>query len=292
MKFGRIDASELEGADISLPADHPGNDKILPGKRPSDTKIYVGCAKWGRKEWVGNLYPEGTKEKDFLHLYIQHFNSIELNSTFYNLKKSNIENWSEVAQGSSFTYCPKVSRRVSHLKRLKDCDENIQYFVDMCLLLGDNLGLPFLQLPENFTVKYMDRIDHFLSALPAGFPMAVEVRHQSWFEGDAFDEYFSLLKEKNASPVITDNIGRRDVIHQRLTNDRVFIRFNGYEGHPSDEIRIKQWAERISSWITKGLKEVYFFAHQPNEKYTPKTAASFIEKINALTGLGLKSPIA
>lgn len=290
MKFGRVDPAELEHADISLPEDHPDNEIVLSGKEAENCQVYVGCAKWGRKEWVGLIYPEGTKEKDFLDLYIQHFNSIELNSTFYNLKKANIESWSKAANGTSFKFCPKVSRRISHIKRLNDCDENIQYFVDMCLLLGDNLGLPFLQMPENFSAKYMDRIASFLKFLPDGFPMAVEVRHESWFEGNAFNEFFHLLNEYDKTPVITDTIGRRDVIHQRLTSSKIFIRFNGYEGHPSDAVRVKLWADRIALWVDKGMEEVYFFAHQPDEAYTPGTAEIFIREINRKTGLEIKSP--
>ena len=87
MKFGKVDIGELEDLDLNLPEDHPDTKLLLSKQQKSIPSVYAGCAKWGRKEWVGNLYPEGTKDKEFLDHYVQHFNAIELNSTFYGTKK-------------------------------------------------------------------------------------------------------------------------------------------------------------------------------------------------------------
>jgi hypothetical protein len=72
MKFGTPE--DLNRADLTLSHDHPQTEKILPGlpKTSDPAQVYVGCAKWGRKEWLGKIYPEGTKEKDFLENYVQH----------------------------------------------------------------------------------------------------------------------------------------------------------------------------------------------------------------------------
>ena len=77
----------MDTLDLGLPPDHPDTAAVLPGKVETVPNIYAGCAKWGRKEWVGTLYPEGTKDKEFLENYVNHFNAIELNSTFYGTKK-------------------------------------------------------------------------------------------------------------------------------------------------------------------------------------------------------------
>lgn len=85
MEFGRVPESELENIDFSLAADPLFNKNILIGRAITDPKVYVGCAKWGRAEWVGKIYPLKTKERNFLDYYVQNFNSIELNATHYKL---------------------------------------------------------------------------------------------------------------------------------------------------------------------------------------------------------------
>ncbi|MCB0129930.1 MAG: DUF72 domain-containing protein, partial [Caldilineaceae bacterium] len=118
MNFGHVTSPEIEEIDFSLPPDH--RLSWFSGKKVKDPKIYIGCGKWGIPEWVGPLYPEGTKEKDYLSHYVQRFNSIELNGTFYRLSRKSLETWAKEASGQNFVYCPKWSQRISHFKRLED----------------------------------------------------------------------------------------------------------------------------------------------------------------------------
>ena len=78
MEFGRVDETDLSKTDFGLPGEPVFNKQILKGKPAKDAKVYIGCAKWGRPEWVGKIYPLKTKEKDFLQYYVNHYNSIEL----------------------------------------------------------------------------------------------------------------------------------------------------------------------------------------------------------------------
>ncbi len=291
MKFGTPELSELEGLDLSLPQDHP--DTVSFKAKPQQSRVFVGCSAWTLDEWVGTVFPEKTKKKDYLQEYIKKFNSVELNGTFYNVKKANMQSWAEQAKGSDFKYCPKFNRRISHIKRLKEeVFELTDYFVEMCLNFGDNLGLTFLQMPENFGPKWFDRLKEFVERLPKDFPMAVELRHQEWYEGEAFDETFQMLRECNKTAVITDTALKREIIHQRLTNDKVFVRFAGYEDHPTNKTRLDEWAERIKLWLDRGVSEVYFFCKHEDEAHSPYTADYFINVINEKAGLDLKSPFA
>tara|TARA_Y100001972_G_scaffold128012_2_gene186895 strand:+ start:342 stop:1220 length:879 start_codon:yes stop_codon:yes gene_type:complete len=290
MKFGAPDnLDDLDRLDLSLPKDYADNASLLSGKK-KDPKVFVGCSVWGQDPWVGDVYPEGTKKKDYLEEYIRHFNCIELNSTFYNIKKDNMLSWAERAKGSNFKYCPKFNRRISHLKRLKEVEDVTEYFVSMCQQFGDNLGMSFLQMPENFSAKYLDRVEGYLKLIPRDFPIAVELRHPSWFEGEAFDETFEMLSSMGCTAVITDTALKREIIHQRFTNDKVFVRFAAYELHDSNYRRLDEWAERITQWIEQGISEVYFFSKQEDETYAPRQADYFIKKLNALAGLSIKSP--
>src|SRR5690606_6342034 len=107
MDFGKVNSNDLESIDFKLPPDHAATANILSGKKSSrKPEIRVGCAKWGRKDWIGKIYPAGTKEKDFLSLYAKQFNCIELNATFYRIPTvAQITGWKEKV-GKDFKFCP------------------------------------------------------------------------------------------------------------------------------------------------------------------------------------------
>jgi len=293
MKFGNVDNAELSQIDLTLPEDHADTNSFLEKsgrKRKAEAKVYVGCAKWGRAEWVGQIYPEKTKEKEFLDHYVQHFNSIELNATFYRTRKDHVAGWAEKAT-DGFKFCPKFTRLISHFKRLKGAEEVTDYYIEAVQNFGNHLGLCFLQMPENFGPKRFDELSAYMEYLPTDFPVAVELRHKDWFSDPVVsDETFAMIRENNKSIVITDTAGRRDMIHQRLTNDSIFIRFIGYDLDPTDYSRMDQWIDRIISWIDGGLKEVYFFVHQGDETHSPPIADYMIKALNKKGGLNIKGP--
>ncbi len=290
MKFGHVAITDLDKLNLHLPPDHQDNKNILTGKPAKNRNIYLGCSKWGRNEWVGLIYPKGTKSGQFLENYVQHFNAIELNGTFYQVRKENIASWSNVPN-SDFKYCPKFSRRISHLKRLKDVEENTKYFLDAVMAFGETLGMPFLQMPDNFAPKFIDRLTNYLDSLPKGYSIALELRHTDWFNDTEISKVlYGNLEKNNISLIITDTAGRRDCIHQRITTNKVFIRFIGYDLHESDYRRMDEWADKIKYWIENGISEVYFFLHQENEKNTVVNAAYMAKKINEVCGVDLKLP--
>jgi len=291
MKFGKVAQDELQSLDLSLPPDHPETSKILAKSKAKTPKVFVGCAKWGRKEWVDLIYPSGTKDKEFLDEYVKNFNAIEMNTTFYSIKKNSVEDWVSRAP-DGFKFSPKVNRSITHIKRLNDdAKRYTDYFVETSLLFGESLGSVFLQLPENFAGKYLERVEDYLQVIPADYPLFIEMRHDSWFSDETVkDEMFDLLSQKGIGTVITDVAGRRDILHQRLTTPKAFVRFNGYNLDPTDFKRLDDWVDRVKQWIDQGLEELYFYAHQENETHTPKTADYFIEKLNERCGLNIPRP--
>ena len=123
MEFGRVPENELSSIDFSLPAEPDCNRKVLKGKPAKNAKVYVGCAKWGRTEWVGKIYPPKTKEKDFLQHYVQHYNSIELNATHYKVYgEAGIKKWAQNAAGRDFKFCPKMYQGITHRGSLSGKD--------------------------------------------------------------------------------------------------------------------------------------------------------------------------
>jgi len=289
MDFGKL--PNLKGVDLSLPADHPQTTRVLKKLTGNgNPQLFLGCAKWGRKEWLGTIYPEGTKEKEFLENYVKHFNSIELNATHYRLFKSEVvAGWRDKAS-SEFKFCPKFHRQITHLKRLKDVEEFTQYYYNVISTFEDRLGVCLLQMPERFTPNTVERLMEFIIKIPKEIPVSLELRHERWFDGSPeAEDLCTCLENEGRGTVITDTAGRRDCVHQRLTNDTAFIRFVGNNRHQTDYDRIDEWVKRIKDWIGQGLNQIYFFMHQPDETFSPEMSGYVSEKFIE-AGLEAKKP--
>lgn len=297
MEFGKATAEELKTIDFTLPEDGDQTLKTLADKKPvSDPAFYVGCAKWGRKEWVNMIYPPKTKEANFLDEYVKHFNAIELNSVFYSIPGPDlIRKWKEKAEANSnnnFLFFPKFSRTISHIRRLKDAEEATDLFLSSISEFGPYLGPCFLQLGDNFGPGNFDTLESFLKYLPTDLSVFVEVRHEAWFSVEQNRlRLFDMLARLKKGAVITDASGRRDCVHMELTVPEAFIRFvgNGQEYKASDEARIDEWVVRIKKWLDQGLEKVYFFLHQHDEKDTPIIADYTIRAFNK--HFGSKIPV-
>jgi uncharacterized protein YecE (DUF72 family) len=291
MEFGRVSPSELDHIDFTLPPDHPFTAKFVAGYNSrAKAKVYVGCAKWGRPDWVGKLYPKKTKAADFFKHYVQSFSTIELNATFYKADPADTAKWAAQAP-DHFRFCPKFAQNISHIRRLKNAAAETAVFFDAMAQFGEKTGHLFLQLPDNFTTRSLPELVAYLESVHKQFPIALEVRNANWFS-DAPEAValYNKLHELNVATVITDAAGRRDCVHQLLTNDVAFIRYVGNSLHPSDYRRIDDWAERISSWLELGVKTVYFFIHNHDEQYSPELAKYAINRLNAACGLNIPEP--
>ncbi len=288
MEFGRLEIDELEAVDFTLPDDHPGNE--AGADKTKKTQIHIGCAKWGRKDWVGTIYPPKTKEDDFLSHYAKHFNSVELNATFYKIpSRKQTEAWSAKV-GDDFLFCPKVSQSITHIRRLKNATEAADRFLQGVSGFGNKLGPLFLMLHPGMAPKTLENVDAFLEYLPEDFNVFVEVRHADWFSTESLDALSNVLHKHGAGLVITDAAGRRDCVHMRMTNNQTFIRFVGNGLHPSDYTRIDAWVQRIRKWINMGVERIFFFMHQHEEVHSPVLSKYLIEKINTECKLSIKVP--
>ncbi|CAN5192741.1 hypothetical protein BH11BAC5_BH11BAC5_05160 [soil metagenome] len=293
MEFGRVPESELDQIDFSLLADPAFNSIVLNGMAVKNPKVYIGCAKWGRTEWLGKIYPPKTKEKDFLQHYVQHYNSIELNATHYQLYATDtIQKWADKASGKDFLFCPKMYNGVTHFGSLKGKDVLTAEFLKGVLAFGKNLGPIFIQVSESFSPARKSELFAYLQSLPKEFQFFVEVRHQEWFANAVISkEFFTALRQLNMGAVITDASGRRDCAHMCLPVAKTFIRYVGNSLHPSDYTRIDVWINRIKYWLDKGVREVYFFMHMHNEATSPELTVYLVDKLNKECGLKLPKPI-
>ncbi len=292
MDFGRVPENELDSVDFSLPPEPLGNKMILTGKPANGPKVYLGCAKWGREEWVGKIYPPKTKEKDFLKHYVQHYNSIELNATHYKVYgEGGIKKWTEKAAGKDFKFCPKMYQGVTHRGSLNGKQFITNEFFRGIVAFEEWLGPIFVQVSDTFSTKRKDELFGYLRTLPNDLQFFLEVRHPDWFKKDDIrEEMLSTLKELNMGAVITDTAGRRDCAHMHLSIPKAFIRYVGNSLHPSDYTRIDEWIRRIKYWLDNGLEELYFFMHMHDEATSPELTVYLVDKLNKKCGLNLIKP--
>lgn len=290
MDFGRVD--NVDAVDFTMPPDDRLIKELLKGlKKKVKPNVYIGCAKWGRTDWIGKLYPKGTKQSDFLQHYVQHFNCIELNAMFYQLfPKPTVQKWADTAP-KGFKFCPKFTQSITHIKRLKNAERDTENFIDTVSVFGDKLGTSFIQLGDNFGPKDYASIHDYLRSLPKGFDAAIEFRHPDLHKDTALvHDTYTLMRELGISSIITDTAGRRDVMHMKLTTPTAFVRWVGNSLHKSDFDRIDAWIERIEFWLDSGLETLYFFIHQHDELYSPEISGYMIEQLNKRCKLNIAPP--
>ncbi|HOY07542.1 MAG TPA: DUF72 domain-containing protein [Saprospiraceae bacterium] len=283
MKFAKLPS--VDHVDFSLPPEPPQNEEVLAAlPRPAKPHIYIGGTGYNVKHWVGSLYPFGAKDRDFLRYYGTQFNTIEHNTTHYRIPDAaTVARWKEETP-ADFRYCPKIPQTISHARDLGIYSGLIPVFCEAIKDLDGKMGCCFMQLPPHFTTKELPLLQRFIERWDPQIPLAIEARHESFFEPTVDAEtFFQMLQENNMATVITDVAGRRDVCHMRLTNRRVLVRFVGNELHPSDYERVEAWSERLHFWLEAGLHEVYFFTHEPDDVLVPElaefTLKTFLEEM-------------
>ncbi|MCB9080368.1 MAG: DUF72 domain-containing protein [Lewinellaceae bacterium] len=278
MEFGKL--ASIEHLDFSLPADSAFNRQVLSGHPAgSGLAIYLGATGWSMKEWVGSYYPKGTKAKDFLAAYGRQFNTIELNTTHYRIPDiETITRW-QAETPADFRFCPKIPQVISHSRDLGLQGTALPQFWEVISGLGNKLGPCFLQLPPYFSTDQQAMLERWLKRWPRTLPLAVELRHESWFATSAATEsWLAMLQRYGVGTVITDVAGRRDVLHMGLSAPFVLVRMVGNGLHPTDYQRASDWVARLLQWTSEGLEEVFFFPHQPDNIQAPLMATYFFEQ--------------
>lgn len=293
MDFGKVPDKEISAIEFRLPPDSAFTNNILGHAQKTELpSFFVGCAKWGRKDWIGKIYPKGTRETQFLDHYVKHFNCIELNATHYQIyDAATIKKWAEKAGEAHFRFCPKIPQVISHYSNLitPDVQVNTDRFLEGITAFGSHLGPVFFQLSERFSPAKKADLYAYLKSLPSDLQFFLELRHPEWFANTVLrDEWLHLLQSLNMGAVITDTSGRRDCAHMELSVPKAFVRFVGNNLHPTDYTRIDEWVHRIKAWVKKGLQELYFFMHQHEEKDSPELCNYVIEQLNKHCQAGLR----
>jgi uncharacterized protein YecE (DUF72 family) len=224
----------------------------------------AGTSGWSYDEWKGPFYPEELASRDMLRFYAQRLPAVEVNNTFYRMPKASVlANWAEqVPEG--FRFALKASRRITHLKRLKDVADETAYFLSTAGALGPRLGALLFQLPPNLKLD-LERLDAFLRLLPEGTRAAFEFRHASWADAAVHER----LRARGFAWVIADveDAPPPDFVE---TADWLYLRLRR-PGYATPEV-----AEWVAKLRASRAREAFVFFKHEDEGAGPRLAAELL----------------
>lgn len=250
-------------------------------------KLFVGTSGYSYSHWEnGVFYPVGLPKNKELEYYAQHFDTVELNNPFYRLpSQETFENWERMVP-ENFIFAIKVSRFITHIKKLKDCQKPWQIFLERAVKLGKKLG-PFLfQFPPRFQANEENskRLEDFLKFIRENsrsnsrkFARYVfEFRHKSWCN----ERIYKLLKKYNVAWVIADSPSwpKAEVV----TADFVYIRLHGSKvlfASKYTKKELSSLAKKIKKWLKQKL-DVYVYFNNDAYGYATENAKTLTKFLN------------
>ena len=241
-------------------------------------EIHIGTSGWHYKHWCGPFYAKGCPASKMLAHYVQCFDTVEINNSFYRLpNESTFENWRESTPGN-FLFAVKASRFLTHNKKLKDPENALQNFLPRAERLGHKLGPILFQLPPSWRVN-LERLREFLTVLPKIHQYVFEFREPSWNTPAVYD----ILRRHNAAFCIYELAGFHAPIE--ITADFTYIRLHGpgarYQGSYSKAV-LRSWAQRIADW--KDLRSVYVYFDNDQAGYAAQNAIELKRMVSGAPG--------
>jgi uncharacterized protein YecE (DUF72 family) len=236
-------------------------------------RLRVGCSGWNYDHWrEGIFYPARCPASRWLSFYAEHFDTVEVNSTFYRLpRRDAVARWVEQTP-PNFLFAVKVSRYLTHVKRLREIDVHLPLLLERISPLADagRLGPLLWQLPPTF-VRDDDRLAQALAVFPPDLRHAVEFRHESWFAPRPLE----LLANHDVALVVGDRPGAAGPEHPEPTADFAFVRFHhgrrGRRGNYSDA-ELADWARTLRTWAKRG--DVWAYFNNDWEGFAPRNAVT------------------
>lgn len=238
-------------------------------------KIYTGTSGWHYKHWKGTFYPPDIREAEQFSYYCQHFSTVEINNSFYNLPAAKtFEGWRNMTP-ADFIFSVKASRYITHMKKLKTAADSIRTFFSRAAKLREKLGPVLFQLPPGWNIN-KERFADFLHHLPAKHRYTFEFRNHSWYHEDIYE----LLRQYNCAFCIYEL--EHHLSPLEVTADFVYVRLHGpgnkYQGSYSVPA-LKKWAKQCLQWQKSG-KDVYVYFDNDQAGYAAFNALRLTELVN------------
>lgn len=223
--------------------------------RTSKRGIHIGTSGWSYDHWKGPFYPGDLSSDHMLAYYSRYFSSVEINNSFYHLpEKQTLEHWRSTVP-KHFLFTAKVSRYITHMKKLKDPAESVSTFLQRISTLEDKLGPILFQLPPRWRFN-AERLSTLLGILSRDFRYAFEFRDTSWLN----EQTYELLSRYNAAFCIYELDGF--LSPKKITADFVYIRLHGPDGPYQGSYNtptLSGWAGALSTWLRQGLMIYCYF---------------------------------
>ncbi|WP_032112556.1 DUF72 domain-containing protein [Candidatus Paracaedibacter symbiosus] len=231
-----------------------------------NVRVRVGCSGWIYPCWKGLFYPTNLPYQEWFSFYAHHFNSVEINNTFYRFPTINAINKWYTQAPKGFSYSLKANRLITHFRRFQNAESQLQEFYRLGSLLQEKIEIFLFQLPPSFIYNpaYLQDI---LSSLDKKYLNVLEFRHPSWWNTEVYE---ALLKHN----IIFCSVSAPGLPDEVLSlNDNVYLRFHGLPWYKASytEKELHSWATRIKQ--TKA-KHIWIYFNNTSHGYAP---------INALT---------
>jgi uncharacterized protein YecE (DUF72 family) len=247
------------------------------------TNIHIGTSGYSYKHWRGEFYPPGLRPGNYLPFYARHFRALELNASFYRLPdEKTVLGW--MAQvPPDFIFCPKMSRYLTHMKKLRDPEEPLARFFGVFAQMQEQMGPILFQLPDRYHFK-PEVAGHFYETFRKNYAQlsaVIEVRHPSWLS----DESMKMMEEF-AFGLVINNSGVHFPYSERITSNDVYIRFHGpgqlYASSYSEE-DLAEYAQKMRHWASQGNR-VWAFFNNDIHGYAPRDPETHTGCRNSLPG--------
>jgi uncharacterized protein YecE (DUF72 family) len=236
------------------------------------SKIHIGTSGWAYQHWYDVFYPDDLASNKLLEFYSEHFDTVELNTTFYHLPKPSVFAAWYKKTPKNFIFSVKASRFITHVKKIKDCEEPWQRFINSAKELKEKLGPILFQLPPSLKADKKG-LEGLLEILPKKYSYCLEPRHETWFS----EEIYDTLKKYYVALCLADS--PKYPLKIEITAPFVYIRFHGGKilyGSKYSEKELKTWAERIKNWQKQNM-DVYVYFNNDYEGYAIENAKQLKE---------------
>lgn len=230
--------------------------------------VHVGTSGYAYKEWVGRFYPEKTPSSEMLRSYSERLVTVEINNTFYHMPTAKVlMSWVEQVH-DGFVFAFKAPQAITHFKRLRQVDTEIEYLFKTLSILHERLGPVLFQFPKTFLVD-PGVLSTFLDTLPHRIHCAFEFRSLSQQSTEIID----LLRNKGHSLCIADSDDNpTSEIVRTASWGYLRLRRSNYT-----EANLSEWAVRVLSQDWE--KAFVFFKHEDEAK-GPELAMRFQELVH------------
>jgi uncharacterized protein YecE (DUF72 family) len=230
--------------------------------------IHVGTSGYNYPEWRGTFYPDDLKNAAMFAFYAGRFRTVEINYTFRRMPTpKTTAGWLAQAP-EGFSYALKAPQQITHIRRLKDCQDPLNMFCDAARVLGPHLGPLLFQLPPTFRCD-LDRFEAFLKLVPADVRTAFEFRHDSWLN----DDVYALLSAHRAAMCIADFGDKTTPMRPTAPYGYLRLRDEGYG--PDDLVK---WARTVVDQAAHWNETWVFFKHEEEGK-GPEFAKAFVDAL-------------